>query len=224
MRPPRLARDRACAGAPRASSSAGAHGTVRARRAVIAVPPPLLDSINFEPGLPPSHAALADAWRGGNLIKLTATYAEPFWRDDDLSGEGVGHNEHGEHHLRQHAALGNAWRARRLRRRGRRTRLRGAATTPAGARSRWVALRGFSAPRRSRPTGSWSATGSPRSGREAARSRTWARVSWRSTAERCASPPARSTSPPRSTPRRGAATWTARCARAKPPRSDPAAA
>ena len=64
--------------------------TVRARTAVIAVPPALVGTITFEPGLPESHAALAEAWKGGDLIKLTATYAEPFWRDDDLSGEGVG--------------------------------------------------------------------------------------------------------------------------------------
>jgi monoamine oxidase len=64
--------------------------TVRARQAVVAVPPSLLRSIDFDPALPTSHAALAAAWRGGNLIKLTATYPEPFWRRDGLSGEGVG--------------------------------------------------------------------------------------------------------------------------------------
>ena len=69
---------------------ASASATVQARKAVIAVPPALLRTIKFEPGLPAAHAALAEAWKGGNLIKLTATYAEPFWRDDDLSGEGVG--------------------------------------------------------------------------------------------------------------------------------------
>ena len=53
--------------------------TVRARTAVIAVPPALVGAITFEPGLPESHAALAEAWKGGDLIKLTATYA-------DLSG------------------------------------------------------------------------------------------------------------------------------------------
>ncbi len=68
----------------------GPDGAVRARRAVIAVPPALVGTITFEPGLPESHAALAEAWKGGNLIKLTATYANPFWRDDDLSGEAVG--------------------------------------------------------------------------------------------------------------------------------------
>jgi monoamine oxidase len=68
----------------------GPEGTVHATRAVIAVPPALISTIAFEPGLPQSHAALAEAWKGGNLIKLTATYAEPFWRDDELSGECVG--------------------------------------------------------------------------------------------------------------------------------------
>ncbi|HYH62606.1 MAG TPA: FAD-dependent oxidoreductase, partial [Solirubrobacterales bacterium] len=62
---------------------------VRARRAVIAVPPSLLREISFEPGLPAGHAALAEAWKGGNLIKVTAVYPEPFWRDAGLSGEGV---------------------------------------------------------------------------------------------------------------------------------------
>ncbi|MEJ7876619.1 MAG: FAD-dependent oxidoreductase, partial [Solirubrobacterales bacterium] len=64
-------------------------GVVRARRAVIAVPPPLLSTVAFEPGLPDAHAAIAKAFRGGNLIKVTAVYSEPFWREDGLSGEGV---------------------------------------------------------------------------------------------------------------------------------------
>ncbi len=64
-------------------------GVVRARQAVIAVPPSLLGRIAFKPGLPEAHAALVRAWRGGNLIKVTATYAEPFWRENGLSGEGV---------------------------------------------------------------------------------------------------------------------------------------
>jgi monoamine oxidase len=68
----------------------GANGSVQARKAVIAVPPALVSALEFHPALPESHAALANAWSGGHLIKLTATYPEPFWRADDLSGEGVG--------------------------------------------------------------------------------------------------------------------------------------
>ena len=50
----------------------------------------MVSALEFDPALPESHAALANAWSGGHLIKLTATYPEPFWREDDLSGEGVG--------------------------------------------------------------------------------------------------------------------------------------
>ncbi len=63
---------------------------VEARRAVLAVPPALLRNIEFTPGLPTDHAALARAWRGGNLIKVTALYSTPFWREEGLSGEAVG--------------------------------------------------------------------------------------------------------------------------------------
>ena len=61
----------------------------RGRRGVIALPPGNLARIEFEPALPDAHAALAREMRGGRLIKVAATYAEPFWRADGLSGEGV---------------------------------------------------------------------------------------------------------------------------------------
>ncbi|MDQ3758972.1 MAG: flavin monoamine oxidase family protein [Actinomycetota bacterium] len=64
-------------------------GAMKARRVVLAVPPLLLAQFAFQPTLPPSHARLARAWRGGNLIKVTAVYPEPFWRVDGLSGEAV---------------------------------------------------------------------------------------------------------------------------------------
>jgi len=62
---------------------------VRAHHAVIAVPPSLLERISFSPDLPDAHAQLAGAWRGGNLIKVTAVYERPFWRSAGLSGEAV---------------------------------------------------------------------------------------------------------------------------------------
>lgn len=64
-------------------------GPLKARRVVLALPPSLLTRIAFMPALPASHTRLAKAWRGGNLIKVTAVYPEPFWRADGLSGEGV---------------------------------------------------------------------------------------------------------------------------------------
>jgi monoamine oxidase len=66
---------------------------VRARRAIVAVPPPLRSRIDFEPALPPAHAQLAQRMPMGWLVKATAIYDEPFWRADGLSGEAL--NEEG---------------------------------------------------------------------------------------------------------------------------------
>jgi monoamine oxidase len=63
--------------------------TVSARRAIVAIPPPLTGRIDWEPALPLNRAALAQRMPMGALIKCTAIYREPFWRDDGLSGEGV---------------------------------------------------------------------------------------------------------------------------------------
>lgn len=66
---------------------------VLARRAIVAVPPPLRTRIDFDPALPPAHAQLAQRMPMGWLVKATAIYEEPFWRTDGLSGEAV--NEEG---------------------------------------------------------------------------------------------------------------------------------
>jgi monoamine oxidase len=63
--------------------------TVSAKRAIVAIPPPLTSRIDWEPALPLNRAALAERMPMGALIKCTAIYPEPFWRDDGLSGEGV---------------------------------------------------------------------------------------------------------------------------------------
>ncbi|CAN5198011.1 flavin monoamine oxidase family protein [soil metagenome] len=63
--------------------------TVKAKTAIVTVPPPLLRRIAIDPELPASHRALNDAMKGGHLIKLAAVYEEPFWRGDGLSGEAV---------------------------------------------------------------------------------------------------------------------------------------
>jgi monoamine oxidase len=63
--------------------------TVRARRAIVAVPPSLRARIAFEPPLPPDHAQLAERIVPGWLIKCTAVYDEPFWRREGLSGEAI---------------------------------------------------------------------------------------------------------------------------------------
>lgn len=64
-------------------------GSVAARRAIVATPPQLVGRIAFEPALPQVHELLGQAMTGGWLIKLTAVYDEPFWRQEGLSGEAV---------------------------------------------------------------------------------------------------------------------------------------
>jgi monoamine oxidase len=66
---------------------------VRARRAIVSVPPPLRAQIEFDPPLPPAHGQLAQRMPMGWLVKATAVYAEPFWRAEGLSGEAL--NEEG---------------------------------------------------------------------------------------------------------------------------------
>jgi putrescine oxidase len=61
---------------------------VSARRAIVAVPPNLVDIIRFEPPLPRGRQQLLQHLSLGLVIKVHATYATPFWRDAGLSGTG----------------------------------------------------------------------------------------------------------------------------------------
>ena len=67
----------------------GADFEVRAKRAVIAVPPPLAAKINWSPGLPADHRQIFQRVPMGCVIKLHAVYDQPFWRDEGLSGQVV---------------------------------------------------------------------------------------------------------------------------------------
>ena len=62
---------------------------VRARRAIVAVPPGLWSRIAWDPPLPPAHRELGQRSFSGALAKCFAVFPEPFWREDGLSGEGV---------------------------------------------------------------------------------------------------------------------------------------
>jgi monoamine oxidase len=68
-------------------------GTFRARRAIVAIPPPLTGAIEFDPPMPPARRQLAQRMAQGWLVKIAAVYAEPFWRARGLSGEAL--NEEG---------------------------------------------------------------------------------------------------------------------------------
>ncbi|OJV74436.1 MAG: monooxygenase [Microbacterium sp. 71-36] len=63
--------------------------TVTAGSVIVAVPPALRDRIAFAPALPPRHAQLAQRWPAGILSKAYAVYERPFWRDRQLSGQGL---------------------------------------------------------------------------------------------------------------------------------------
>ena len=63
--------------------------TVRARHAILAVPPALAARLAYSPSLPKGKAALLKALVPGNLVKAEAVYPKPFWRDAGLSGQGV---------------------------------------------------------------------------------------------------------------------------------------
>ncbi len=63
--------------------------TVRARTVIVAVPPSLRTRIEFSPALPPVQTQMSQRWPAGVLSKAYAVYDRPFWRDHDLSGQGV---------------------------------------------------------------------------------------------------------------------------------------
>lgn len=55
--------------------------TVRAKKVVITVPPPMLKRISFEPSLPEAHVRLMESTEMGSVYKAIAVYDRPFWRD-----------------------------------------------------------------------------------------------------------------------------------------------
>lgn len=62
---------------------------VRARCAIVAVPPAMRSRISFTPALPPRSLQMADRWPQGVLSKAYAIYESPFWRADGLSGQSL---------------------------------------------------------------------------------------------------------------------------------------
>jgi len=64
-------------------------GRIVARRAVIAVPPPLAARIELEPAGPARRDQLVQRNAMGAIVKLVIAYERPFWRERGLSGEAV---------------------------------------------------------------------------------------------------------------------------------------
>lgn len=66
---------------------------VRARAAILAVPPNLLPRIEFRPGLPVWRTAATAAMHQGVVNKVQVIYEAPFWRAAGLSGAGFAPGE-----------------------------------------------------------------------------------------------------------------------------------
>ncbi|WP_116022848.1 flavin monoamine oxidase family protein [Thermomonospora umbrina] len=87
--------DRVRPSAPVTSVEWGADGVVlaaggvrvRARRAIIAVPPPLAARIGYAPGLPGDRDQLVQRMPMGRVIKINVVYDRPFWREQGFSGQ-----------------------------------------------------------------------------------------------------------------------------------------
>ncbi len=60
-----------------------------ARKVVIAIPPPLVNKIDFYPSLPVIKRQLFERIPMGNVVKTFAIYDSPFWRDEGLNGMSV---------------------------------------------------------------------------------------------------------------------------------------
>jgi monoamine oxidase len=65
------------------------HLTVRAKRAIVAIPPALAARIAYSPVMPPERDQLTQRLGQGNLTKVAAVYDRPFWRDKGLNGTAV---------------------------------------------------------------------------------------------------------------------------------------
>jgi monoamine oxidase len=62
---------------------------VQAKRAIVAIPPTLAGRIEYSPALPATRDQLTQRLPQGTLIKVTAVYDRPFWRDAGLNGTAV---------------------------------------------------------------------------------------------------------------------------------------
>ena len=65
---------------------------VRAKRAIVAVPPTLAGRIDYRPEMPPTRDQLMQRLPQGTLMKVAAVYDRPFWREDGLNGTALSLN------------------------------------------------------------------------------------------------------------------------------------
>ena len=63
--------------------------TVKAKRAIVAIPPALAGRISYEPLLPFQRDQLTQRYPQGTLTKVAAVYDRPFWRAAGLNGQAI---------------------------------------------------------------------------------------------------------------------------------------
>jgi monoamine oxidase len=63
--------------------------SVSARRAIIALAPPLAGRIAYDPPLPAARDGLSARMAMGTVVKCHAVYELPWWRDEGLSGQAT---------------------------------------------------------------------------------------------------------------------------------------
>ena len=62
---------------------------VRARRAIVAIPPTLAGRVAYDPPLPARRDQLTQRMPQGTVIKTMAIYETPFWRQEGFSGQAT---------------------------------------------------------------------------------------------------------------------------------------
>lgn len=62
---------------------------LRARQAIVALPPTLAGRLTYAPALPTRRDALTQQLPMGNVIKVQVAYDTPFWREAGLSGSAL---------------------------------------------------------------------------------------------------------------------------------------
>jgi monoamine oxidase len=61
--------------------------TVRAKRAIVTIPPAVAGYVEYEPPLPADRVQLQQRAPVGSVLKVVTMYDKPFWRSDGLSGQ-----------------------------------------------------------------------------------------------------------------------------------------
>jgi monoamine oxidase len=70
-----------------------ARGRFAAQYVVVAMPPHLAGRIRYHPPMPPIRAQLTQRVPMGSCAKLLISYERPFWREQNLSGIGIGNGQ-----------------------------------------------------------------------------------------------------------------------------------